>query len=121
MKIALRRAYEEPAPGEGYRVLVDRVWPRGRRREDLAIDEWAKDVAPTPRLRRWFGHDPRRFEDFGERYRGELSSPAQRARLQQLLDAAGKGPLTLVYGAKDEAHNHAVVLREVLSGMSKRG
>jgi uncharacterized protein YeaO (DUF488 family) len=120
MKIALRRAYEPPTPDDGYRVLVDRVWPRGRSRDDLAIDEWAKDIAPTAELRRWFDHDPQRFDAFGERYRRELSSPAQRARLQRLLEAAEGGPLTLVYGAKDEQYNHARVLREMLLGFRRR-
>jgi uncharacterized protein YeaO (DUF488 family) len=99
-------------------VLVDRVWPRGRTKEALAIDEWAKDLAPSTRLRKWFGHDPGRWEDFRKRYREELAS--KRNRLRALLNAAGRRPLTLVYGAKDEEHNQAVVLRAILSQMAKR-
>lgn len=79
MKISIRRAYEEAGPGDGYRVLVDRVWPRGRTRADLALAEWAKELGPSTALRRWFGHDPRRWEAFRERYRKELAAAAQRA------------------------------------------
>ncbi len=121
MKISIKRAYEDPAPEDGYRVLVDRVWPRGRSRVSLALAEWAKDLAPSAKLRQWFGHDPQRWETFQDRYRRELASPVQRARMRSLLHAAGKGPLTLVYGAKDEAHNQAAVLRDVLSRMSTHG
>jgi uncharacterized protein YeaO (DUF488 family) len=120
MKISIKRAYEAPAPGDGYRVLVDGVWPRGRSRASLALAEWAKELAPSTKLRQWFGHDPKRWEIFHDRYRKELASPALRARIRLLLGAAGKGPLTLVYGAKDEEHNQAVVLREVLSAMSRQ-
>ena len=119
MKISIKRAYEDATAEDGYRVLVDRVWPRGRSRESLALAEWAKDVAPSTKLRQWFGHDPQRWELFRERYREELASPAQRARLRSLVKAAGKGPLTLVYGAKDETHNQAVALREILTRASK--
>jgi uncharacterized protein YeaO (DUF488 family) len=114
MEIALRRTYEPPTPDDCYRVLVDRVWPRGRSRDDLTVDEWAKDIAPIAELRRRFGLDPPCCEAFGGRYGRELSSPAQRARLRRLLEAAEAEPLTLDYGAKDEEHNHARVLREVL-------
>lgn len=119
MKISIKRAYEDPASDDGYRVLVDRVWPRGRSREDLAIAEWAKELAPSTELRRWFGHDPQRWQVFRQRYRDELASPALRERMRQVLDAAGPGPLTLVYGAKDEQHNQAVVLREVMSSAGR--
>lgn len=119
MKISIKRAYQDAAPDDGYRALVDRVWPRGRSRASLALAVWAKDLAPSTELRQWFGHDPQRWETFRDRYRKELASPEQRARLRLLLDAAGKGPLTLVYGAKDEEHNQAVVLSDVLARMSK--
>jgi uncharacterized protein YeaO (DUF488 family) len=118
MKISIKRAYEEPAPEDGYRVLVDRVWPRGRTKKALAIDAWAKSLAPSARLRQWFGHDPQRWQEFQKRYREELSDA--RDSLQGLLQAAGKRPLTLVYGAKDEEHNQAVVLRAILSQMASR-
>jgi uncharacterized protein YeaO (DUF488 family) len=120
MKIIIKRAYEDAAPDDGYRVLVDRVWPRGRSRASLALAQWAKDLAPSAKLRQWFEHDPRRWEAFQERYRQELASPEQRARMQLLLDAAGKGPLTLVYGARDQAHNQAVVLRDRMLALRRR-
>lgn len=119
MDISIKRAYVDAAADDGYRALVDRVWPRGRSRASLALAEWAKDLAPSAALRQWFGHDPERWDAFRDRYRKELASPAQRARMRLLLEAAGKGKLTLVYGAKDERHNQAVVLREVLSRTSK--
>lgn len=120
MKISIKRAYEEVARDDGYRVLVDRVWPRGRSRASLALAEWAKELAPSTKLRQWFGHDPHRWDRFQDRYRRELASPAQRERMRLLLDAAGRGPLTLVYSARDEERNQAVVLREVLSLLPKR-
>ncbi len=115
MKILVKRAYEPAEPGDGYRVLVDRVWPRGRSRSQLAIDEWAREIAPSTELRKWFGHDAKRWREFRERYVEELQAAEQRRRLQQLLAAAGHGPMTLVYGAKDTEHNQAVVLRAVLA------
>lgn len=114
LKISIKRAYEDPAAGDGYRVLVDRVWPRGRSKETLALAQWARDIAPSAELRQWFGHDPQRWDVFQQRYRAELEDEVQQERLHSLLtDAAGQ-PLTLVYGAKDEEHNQAVVLRDVL-------
>lgn len=120
MKISIKRAYEDPDPADGHRVLVDRVWPRGRSRQTLALADWSKDIAPSEKLRKWFGHDPARWPVFETRYQQELASSEQRARLHSLLATAGKGPLTLVYGAKDQEHNQAVVLRAVLLQMSRR-
>ena len=120
MRVSIKRAYEDPAPTDGYRVLVDRVWPRGRSRQTLALADWAKEIAPSTKLRQWFGHAPARWQGFQDRYRQELGSPPQLARLHALLAAAGNRPLTLVYGAKDEEHNQAVVLRDVLLRMSRR-
>lgn len=117
MRITIKRAYDEPAPEDGYRVLVDRVWPRGRSKQALALDEWAKELAPSTKLRQWFGHDPERWRVFQQRYREELATPEQRQLLHALLKNAGKHGLTLVYGAKDEEHNQAVVLRNVLMKM----
>ena len=114
-KVSLQRAYEDPGRNDGYRVLVDRVWPRGRRKEDLALDEWAKDLAPSTALRKWFGHEPARWDAFRARYREELAQPEARERLHALVRAAGHRPLTLVYSAKDEQHNQAVVLREEIA------
>lgn len=96
-------------------MLVDRLWPRGLRKADAHIDEWLKDVAPSHELRRWFGHDPQRFPEFRERYRQELRSEPARAALAELARRAARGTVTLVYGARDELHNNAVVLAQELS------
>jgi uncharacterized protein YeaO (DUF488 family) len=112
--IRLQRAYEAPTPHDGYRVLVDRFWPRGRSREALELDEWARDLAPSADLIRWYGHAPERWAAFRERYLAELATPAQRERLRALLVAAAGRRITLVYGARSETGNQAVVLREVL-------
>jgi uncharacterized protein YeaO (DUF488 family) len=116
--IAIQRAYDEPTPHDGYRVLVDRFWPRGRSKAVLALDEWARDLAPDPALIHWFGHDPARWEEFRMRYRSELDAPAQRTRLRALLAAAGRRRITLVYGARSETENQAVVLREALQAIA---
>jgi uncharacterized protein YeaO (DUF488 family) len=109
--IRIRRVYEPPAADDGRRVLVDRLWPRGLSKDKARVDEWLKEVAPSHELRRWFGHDPARWEEFRRRYREELAGGAAFARLQAM---AREGPLTLVYAARDEAHNDAVVLAELL-------
>ncbi len=114
VSIVIKRAYEDPSPADGYRVLVDRIWPRGKRKEALALDQWAKELGPSTVLRQWFGHDPQRWEEFRERYRRELDTPQARELLASLLHSAGRGPLTLVYSARDEQHNQAIVLRELL-------
>jgi uncharacterized protein YeaO (DUF488 family) len=111
--VKVRRAYEPPTPEDGRRVLVDRLWPRGLTKAKVAVDAWDKDVAPSTELRRWFGHDPDRWEEFQRRYRQELD--ANPAALQPLLEAATQGPLTLVYGARDTEHNEAVVLQHVIA------
>ena len=113
-EILIKRAYETAARGDGYRVLVDRLWPRGLTKQALLLDDWDKDLAPTTELRKWFGHEPRLWADFEKRYRKELSSPEQRERMQELLTIAGPKTLTLVYGAKDLVHNHALVLQAEL-------
>lgn len=112
--IRLKRAYEPPAAADGTRILVDRLWPRGVRKADLAIDRWLKEVAPSAELRRWFGHDPARWAEFRRRYAAELAAGPE--PLAELRRAAAAGPVTLVYAARDEAHNHAVLLRELLAG-----
>ena len=112
LDIRLKRAYLPPSPEDGVRVLVDRLWPRGVRKADAAIDRWAKEVAPSTELRRWFGHDSSRWEEFRRRYRAELSRNA--ALMNELRAVAQKGRLTLVYAARDELHNEAVILRDVL-------
>lgn len=114
LNVLLKRAYEDASPQDGYRVLVDRVWPRGRSKAVLKLDQWARDLTPSVELRKWFGHDPRRWEVFRKRYLQELANDAQSAQLRQLLADAPGRTITLVYGAKDEEHNQAIVLREAL-------
>lgn len=110
--VRIKRAYVPASPDDGVRILVDRLWPRGVRKSDLAIEQWAKEVAPSTELRHWFGHDPGKWSEFRRRYRAELKHNG--AALDELKAIAKKGPLTLIYGARDEAHNEAVVLRDVL-------
>ncbi len=112
--IALQRAYEDPGPNDGYRVLVDRVWPRGRSREELRLDRWARELGPSTALRKWFGHDPARWEEFRSRYRDELRAPKSARILDELATQARHGTLTVVYGARDTEHNQAVVIAEEL-------
>lgn len=109
--VHLKRAYEPAGPHDGERVLVERLWPRGVRKLDLHLDAWLKDVAPSDALRRWFGHDPARFDEFAARYRRELKRGPAAAALADLARRAAAGKVTLVYGAHDEEHNGAVVLR----------
>lgn len=113
--IRIKRAYEPARPADGHRVLVDRLWPRGLSKERAHLDEWAKDIAPSDALRRWFGHDPRRWEKFRERYLGELGTARAEELLQGLAARARAGTITLVYAAHDELHNDAVVLAEELA------
>lgn len=115
--IVLQRAYEEPTAHDGYRVLVDHFWPRGRSKEVLKLDEWARELGASAELIHWYGHVHARWPEFHRRYRQELATPAQRQRMHALLDAAGKQRITLVFGARTETENQAVVLREVLLGL----
>lgn len=117
--IALQRAYDEPAAHDGYRVLVDRFWPRGRSKEVLKLDAWERELAPDAELIHWFGHEPSRWDEFRRRYHAELAAPEQRERLQALLAAAGKQSITLVYGARSETENQAVVVREALLALHR--
>jgi uncharacterized protein YeaO (DUF488 family) len=112
VSVRLKRAYEPPAPTDGYRVLIDRLWPRGVARANARVDEWARELAPSTELRRWFGHDPARFAEFRQRYVEELS--AEEEKLRELRGRARNTTLTLVYGARDTEHNDAVVLAELL-------
>jgi uncharacterized protein YeaO (DUF488 family) len=112
--IRLKRAYEQPVPADGTRILIDRLWPRGVTKAAAAIDQWVKDIAPSTALRKWFGHDPARWEEFRSRYIAEIREHPD--ALRNLRDQARQGPITLVYSAHDEAHNDAVVLRDILLG-----
>ena len=117
MDVRLKRAYEPALASDGYRVLVDRLWPRGISREEARLDEWARELAPSGELRRWFGHDPARFEDFRHRYADELM--LHETKLRKLRRRARDGTVTLVYGARDTEHNDAVVLAEILQKVDK--
>jgi uncharacterized protein YeaO (DUF488 family) len=112
MVVRLKRIYDTPSRSDGERVLIDRLWPRGFTHQDAHVEEWARELAPSTELRRWFGHDPSRFDEFRRRYRLELA--AHEAKLAELRRRARRGPLTLVYSARDTEHNNAVVLAEVL-------
>ncbi|MBS1606589.1 MAG: DUF488 domain-containing protein [Bacteroidetes bacterium] len=111
--IQIKRIYDPPAKSDGYRVLVDRLWPRGMKKEAADIDEWAKDLAPSTDLRKWFGHEPRLWSDFEKRYMDELRT--NDAVKTFAKTHAGEKVITLLYGAKDEEHNHAIVLKKYLA------
>jgi uncharacterized protein YeaO (DUF488 family) len=112
--VRLRRVYDEPSPEDGTRVLVDRVWPRGLRKDAARLDEWAKEVAPSTELRRWYGHDPARFTEFRRRYERELAEPERRAALDRLRDLAREGTVTLLTATRDIEHSQAAVLAQRL-------
>ncbi len=112
--IKLKRIYDPVSPDDGKRILIDRLWPRGIKKEDARIDEWLKDIAPSEELRKWFSHEPSKWAEFKRRYREELKD--KRELIDRLRSEAGKGTLTLLYAAKDREHNNAVVLKEVIEG-----
>jgi uncharacterized protein YeaO (DUF488 family) len=118
--INIKRIYDAPSPDDGTRVLVDRLWPRGVAKKSAHVDEWLKEIAPSNELRKWFGHDPARWPEFQRRYKHELASQAD--AIDGLRVLSKKGTLTLLYAAKDEAHNNAVVLQSYLKrrGAKKR-
>ncbi|MEU8266343.1 DUF488 family protein [Sphaerisporangium sp. NPDC049002] len=108
------RVYDDPSQGDGKRVLVDRLWPRGLAKEDAHVDEWLKDVAPSNELRTWYGHDPARFEDFRGRYLAELDGPTRRAALDELRGLLRDGPVILLTATRDVEHSHAAILADLL-------
>jgi uncharacterized protein YeaO (DUF488 family) len=112
--IRLQHAYDEPTADDGYRVLVDRVWPRGRTKEHLRLDLWARDLGPTTQLRKWFGHDPARWTEFQLRYHAELADPGRSRTLDELAERARHARVTLVFGAHDAEHNQARVIADEL-------
>lgn len=112
MSIRLKRVYDKPAKADGWRVLIDRIWPRGLKKEQARVDGWIKEIAPSTKLRRWFGHDPAKWKEFKKRYSAELDD--QRGRIEQLAQQAKKRKITLLFGARDTEHNNAVVLKEHL-------
>lgn len=111
-RVSIKRAYDRPDAADGERVLVDRLWPRGVKKESAEIDRWLKDVAPSPELRKWWQHDPQRMDEFAARYRAELAENPAVDELREMLERTR--PVTLVYGAKDERVNHARILAEYL-------
>lgn len=113
-QVRVRRVYEPPERGDGTRVLVDRIWPRGLTKAKAALDEWCKDVAPSPELRKWYGHDPDRFEDFGHRYRAELKDGQRADALAHLRELAKDGQLTLLTATREPEISEAVVLAGLL-------
>ena len=115
MNITVKRMYDEVGHNDGTRVLVDRVWPRGVSKQDARLDDWNKDVAPSSELRKWFGHDPEKFEEFSRRYREELETDQGREALQRLRDAPTGKRLTLLTATKDIEHSQVAVLRDLLS------
>ena len=120
MRILVQRVYGSTPASAGKRILVDRVWPRGIKKEALHLDLWLRDLAPSTPLHKWFGHDPKRWEEFQRRYRTELRRPKQQGRLNELITLARRGPVTLLYSARDEEHNQALALRSVLEDSLKK-
>ena len=121
MAVKLKRAYEPAEPEDGQRYLVDRLWPRGRRREALELAGWLKDLAPSTSLRQWYNHEPERWAEFTLRYRKELSSPEKQVVLDSLSEQTMHGSVTLVFAARDEVRNEATVLKEVLEEKTEKG
>jgi uncharacterized protein YeaO (DUF488 family) len=119
--ILLKRAYDKPDQADGFRILVDRLWPRGIKKEDLQLDVWAKELAPSTELRKWFAHDPSRWTEFRRRYRSELTQSHASRSIGQILDAAKPSKtITLLYGARDTEHNEAIILRSLFERVAKR-
>jgi len=110
--IKIKRIYDPASPEDGRRIYIDRLWPRGLRKEEAIFDEWIKDISPSDGLRKWFGHDPSRWQEFRARYRTELEGKGEFVR--KLRDEGRKGTVTLLYSAKDTEHNNAVVMKEVI-------
>ena len=112
--LMVKRVYEPPAPDDGQRVLVDRIWPRGLRKDAARLDEWAKDVAPSTDLRGWYGHDPAKWVEFAQRYQAELAAPGPQAALGRLRELASRGPVTLLTATRDTSISQAAVLATLL-------
>ena len=117
--LRIKRAYEQKAGNDGKRIFVDRLWPRGLSKAEFTFDEWLKELAPGDRLRKWFGHEPGKFDEFRKRYIKELSNPAKQAELIRIAALAEETNVTLVFSAKDTAHNNAVVLAEMVGKLMK--
>ncbi len=113
MNLQIKRVYEKPDPKDGYRILVDRLWPRGLTKKKAAIDLWLKNIAPSTELRKWFSHDPEKWQEFQKKYLKELK--ANKEEVDTVKENLKKGPVTFLYAAKDEAHNEAIVLKDYFS------
>ena len=118
-RIGIKRVYERPGPEDGRRILVDRLWPRGLRKEEARIDDWAKEISPSSELRKWYGHDPAKWEEFKERYFAELDRAGE--GVERLRKELAGGPVTFVYSSKEQAINNAEALRLYLENRSKKG
>ena len=116
MAVAIKRAYETASVADGYRVLVDGLWPRGISKSDLKFDAWIKDIAPSASLRKWYGHEPEKWEEFRKKYRQELSKPPRRHSLDELVERARKEQVTLIFGARDAERSNAAVIAEMITG-----
>jgi uncharacterized protein YeaO (DUF488 family) len=119
-RVRVARVYDPPDPGDGTRVLVDRLWPRGLAKDAAVLDDWCRQVAPSPGLRKWFGHDPDRFDEFAAKYRVELDEAERAQSVAALRETSRRGPLTLLTATKDVSIGHATVLAEVVTGQGRR-
>ncbi len=117
--IQIKRVYDPPARSDGHRLLVERLWPRGMKKEKLELDAWLKDAAPSTELRKWFNHDPARWQEFQQRYRAELDQHP--GAWQSILDEANKGDVTLLFSSHDAAHNNVVALKAYLEAKQQKG
>jgi len=118
MMIKIKRIYEEATPDDGARILVDRVWPRGISKDNAAIQNWFKDLAPSEKLRKWYDHDPEKWKKFRQRYRAELQAREKELVMRRLATLSRERPVTLVYAARDRNHNNAVALRDFIANMA---
>ncbi len=118
--IRIKRVYDAPGREDGERILVDRLWPRGVTRDDARIVSWVREIGPSTELRKWFGHDPGRWDEFQKRYEKELQEPEKQAVLRDLAVRSRRGTVTLVFGARDELHNNAMVLKHVIDAIARR-
>ncbi|MFP5222640.1 MAG: DUF488 domain-containing protein [Acidobacteriota bacterium] len=114
--LKIKRVYDAPAPDDGRRYLIDRLWPRGLTKAELSLDGWLKDLSPSTELRQWFGHEPAKWDEFKRRYAQELESRQVGGLLERLRDEAASETVTLLFAAKDQEHNHALVLRDFIKG-----
>lgn len=119
IKVDIKRVYDEASDEDDYRILVDRLWPRGVKKAALHFDLWCKELAPSPELRKWFGHKPERWQKFRHQYETELQDPEKASRLRELIKEANSSHITLLYGARDEQHNHALILADEIARVAK--